>query len=87
MQRHYLPLKHFQDSLYRRFKKLEVSNQPRRFFATAKAQRFSSLNDIIVKNFKLHPIIDLKEAYTYKGNGHFQRINTPSQTVALWEVP
>ena len=44
------------------------------------------MNDITVKNLKLHPIIDLKETYTYKGNGHFQRINTPSQTVALWEV-
>ena len=65
-------LKHFQDFLYRHFKKSEhydqmrlVSNQPGRFFATAKTHRFTSLNDITIENLKLRPIIDLTGTYTY----------------------
>ena len=42
-----------------------VSNQPGRFFATAKTHKFTSLNDIIVENFKLRRIIDLTGTYTY----------------------
>ena len=42
-----------------------VSNQPGRFFATAKTGKFTSLNDITVENLKLRPIIDLTETYTY----------------------
>ena len=52
-------LKHFQDFLYRHFKKSEhyyqmrpVFNQPGRFFATAKTHKFTSLNYIAVKNLK-----------------------------------
>ena len=65
-------LKHFQDFLYRHFKRSEhhdqmrpVSNQHGRFFATAKTHKFTSLNDITVENVKLSPIIDLKGTYTY----------------------
>ena len=65
-------LKHFQEFLYRHFKKSEhydqmrpVSNQPGRFFATAKTRKFTSLNDITVENLKLRPIIDLTGTYTY----------------------
>ena len=36
-----------------------VSNQPGRFFATAKTHKFTLLNDITVENLKLRPIIDL----------------------------
>ena len=36
-----------------------VSNQPGRFFATAKAHKFPSLNDITVENLKLRLIINL----------------------------
>ena len=42
-----------------------VSNQPGRFFATAKTHKFTSLNDITVENLKLRPIIDLTGTYTY----------------------
>ena len=62
-------LNHFQDFLYKHFKRSEhydqmrpVSNQPGRFFATAKTQKFTSLNDITVQNLKLRPIKDLTGA-------------------------
>ena len=42
-----------------------VSNQPGRFFATAKTHNFTSLNDITVENLKLLPILDLTMTYTY----------------------
>ena len=42
-----------------------VSNQPGRFFATAKTHEFTSLNDITVENLKLRPMIDLTGTYTY----------------------
>ena len=42
-----------------------VFNLSGRFFATAKTHKFTSLNDITVKNLKLHPIIDLTGTYTY----------------------
>ena len=65
-------LKHFQDFLYRHFKRSEhydqmrpVSNQPGRFFATAKAHKFTSLNEITVEKLKLRPIIDLTGTYIY----------------------
>ena len=41
-----------------------VSNQPGRFFATAKTYKLTSLNDITVENLKLRPIIDLTATYT-----------------------
>ena len=34
------------------------SNQPGRFFPTAKTQKFDSVNDITLDQLKLHPIID-----------------------------
>ena len=43
-----------------------VSNQPGRFFATAKTHKFPSSNDIAVENLKLCPIIDLTGTYAYK---------------------
>ena len=80
----YNDLKHFQNFFYRSFKKSEYcdqmrqnSNQPGRFFQTAKRHKIPSLNDIIIENLKLRPVIDLKETYIYD---HFQRINTRSQT-------
>ena len=42
-----------------------VSNQPGRFFVTAKTYKFTSLYDITVENLKLRPIIDLTGTYTY----------------------
>ena len=42
-----------------------VSNQPGRFFATAKTHKFTSLNDITVENLKSRPIINLTGTYTY----------------------
>ena len=65
-------LKHFHEFFYRHFQKSKhydqlrpVSNQPGRFFATAKLSKFTSLNVITVANLKLHPIIDLTETYIY----------------------
>ena len=64
----YNDFKHFQNFLYRSFKKSEYcdqmrqnSNQPGRFFQTAKRHKFPSLNDIIIGNLKLGPVIDLKD--------------------------
>ena len=61
-------LKHFQDFLYRHFKRSEhndqmrsVSNKPGRFFTAAKTHKFTSLNDITVESLKLRPIIDPTE--------------------------
>ena len=58
-------LKHFQDFLYRHFYKTKyyddtrpISNQPARFFATAKTQKFDTIQDTNVKDLKLRPIID-----------------------------
>ena len=42
-----------------------ISNQPGRFFATAKTHTFTSLSDITVENLKLHQIIDMTGTYTY----------------------
>ena len=41
-----------------------VSNQPGRFFATAKTHKFTSLNDITIEKLKLCPVIDLTGPYT-----------------------
>ena len=64
-------LKHFQDLLYRHFKRSEhcdqmrpVSNQPGRFFETAKTHNFTSLNHTTVEKLKIRPIIDLTGTYT-----------------------
>ena len=65
-------LKHFQDFLYRHFYRTKyydgmrpVSNQPARFFATAKMHEFDTIEDINVKDLKLRPIIDQTGTYIY----------------------
>ena len=65
-------LKHFQDFLYRYFYKTKyydgmrpVSNQPARFFATAKTHKFDTIEDINFKDLKLRPIIDQTGTYIY----------------------
>ena len=65
-------LKHFQDFLYRHFYETKyydgmrpVSNQPARFFATAKTLKFDTIEDINVKDLKLRPIIDQTRTYIY----------------------
>ena len=64
-------LANFQAFLYHNFKKHEKydsmrpsSNQPGRFFATAKTHKFNSIDDITVYNLKLRPIIDQTNTYT-----------------------
>ena len=58
-------LRSYQNFLLRHFKNFEFhstirpsSNQPARFFATAKTHKFISLSDITPSNIKLRPIID-----------------------------
>ena len=65
-------LKHFQDFLYRHFYETKyydgmrpVSNQPARFFATAKTHKFDTIEDINVKDLNLRPIIDQTGTYIY----------------------
>ena len=68
-------LKRFQDFLYRHFYKHEHyeemrprSNQPGRFFATAKTHKFESISDITLEQLKLRPIIDQTGTYIYKNS-------------------
>ena len=63
-------LKCFQDFIYRNLYKHEQyenmrpkSNQPGRFFATAKTHKFDSVNDITLDKLKLRPIIDQTGTY------------------------
>ena len=65
-------LKHFQDFLYRHFYETKyydgmrpVSNQPARFFATAKTHKFDTIEDINVKDLNLRPITDQTGTYIY----------------------
>ena len=58
-------LKRFQDFLYWNLNKYDQyenmrpkSNQPGRFFATAKTHKFDSISDITLDKLKLCPIID-----------------------------
>ena len=71
----YTNLKRFQDSLYRHFKDKKcydeihlVSNQPARFFATAKTHKFKSLEEINVDQLKLLPIVDQTGTYIYNAS-------------------
>ena len=41
------------------------SNQPARFYGTAKTHKFETLEDIIVANLKFRPIIDQTGTFTY----------------------
>ena len=61
-----------QDFLYMYYKKsnfydqmFPVSNQPGRFFAIAKTNKWPSLNEITVENLKLRAIIDITRRMTY----------------------
>ena len=42
-----------------------VSNQPARFFATAKTHKSDTIEDINVKDLKIRPIIDQTGTYIY----------------------
>ena len=42
-----------------------ISNQPGRFFATAKTHKFNSFEDITVQNIKLRPIIDQTNTFSH----------------------
>ena len=44
------------------------SNQPGRFFATAKTHNFHSVNDITLNKLKLHQIIDQTGTYIYNAS-------------------
>ena len=64
-------LHNFQQFLYRNFQKHEhyekmrpISNQPARFFATAKTHKFKSFDDITLEELKLRPIIDQTGTHT-----------------------
>ena len=65
-------LEKFQSFLYRNFKShpsyndmRPVSNQPARFFTTAKTHKFDDYSSINVNNLKLRPIIDQSNIFTY----------------------
>ena len=65
----------FQNFLYRYFKchpdydKMRPSsNQPARFFATAKTHKFDNFKDITIENLKLRPIIDQTGTATYNAS-------------------
>ena len=58
--------------MYEDFKDLEhyfntcpASNQPRRLFATAKTQKFSSIKDIALENLKLRTIMEIQKHKEY----------------------
>ena len=65
-------LHNFQQFLYRNFRKHSEytnmrpnSNQPGRFFATAKTHKFNSFEEMTVENVKLRPIIDQTGTHTH----------------------
>ena len=65
-------LSRFQDFIYRNFHNYERyedikpdSNQPARFYGTAKTHTFETLEDITVANLKFRPIIDQTGTLTY----------------------
>ncbi len=45
-----------------------VSNQPGRFFATAKTHKFNSVEDVTLADLKLRPIIDQTGTHVYKAS-------------------
>ena len=68
-------LKRFQGFFYRHFckrKDYEVmrprSNQPGRFFATAKTHKCDSIEDISLDSLKLRPMIDQTGTYIYNAS-------------------
>ena len=70
-------LHNFQTFLYNNFRTHKqyqnmrpVSNQPGRFFATAKTHKFENYNDITVETLKLRPIIDQTGTHTPCSKNH-----------------
>ena len=68
-------LKCFQCFLYRNLYKHEQyenmcpkSNQPGRYFATAKTHKFDSINDINLDQLKFRPVIDQTRKYIYNAS-------------------
>ena len=68
-------LKRFQDFLYRHFKnkkcyeeRCPVSNQPARLFATDRAHKLKSLEEINVDQLKLRLVIDETGNYIYNAS-------------------
>ena len=68
-------LKHFQNFPYRDFYKTEyydkmrpISNQPARFFETAKTHKFDKIEVINIQDLKLRPIIDQTGTYIYNAS-------------------
>ena len=68
-------LKHFRNFLYNHFYKIEyydkmrpISNQPARFFATAKTHKFNKIEDINIQDLKLTPIIGQTGTYIYNAS-------------------
>ena len=46
-----------------------ISNQPARFFATTKAQKFNKIEDINIQGLTLRPIIDQTDTCMYNAFG------------------
>ena len=68
-------LKNFRDFLYHNLYKHQQfenmhpkSDQPGRFFATAKTHKFDPVNDITLDKLKLRPIIDQTGTYIYNAS-------------------
>ena len=62
----------FKSYLYRNFRKykhydemLPKSNQPGQLYGTAKIHKFTNIDEIIIDDLKLRPIIAQTETYTY----------------------
>ena len=51
--------------IFRYYEMRPVSNQPARFFVTAKTHKFKSLEEINVDQLKLRPISDQTGTYIY----------------------
>ena len=61
MYRHFYKHEHYEEMRPR-------SNQPGRFFATAKTHKFECISDITLEQLKLRPIIDQTGTYIYKAS-------------------
>ena len=88
-------LKKFQSFLFRNFKyhpsyndKKPVSYQPARFYETAKTHKFNDYSLIYASNFKLSPIIDQSNTFTYNTVKIFSDYLQPSaQKMLLNTLP
>ena len=63
--------------IFRYYEMRPVSNQPARFFVTAKRHKFKSLEEINVDQLKLRPISDQTGTYLYN----------PSKVIAKYLKP